>query len=468
MILENIEIVDAGAEGMAVGRTEDKVIFVPFVVPGDVVDVQVVKKRRRFLEGKAVRLVTPSPKRVEPHCAHFGLCGGCRWQSMSYAAQLYYKQKQVYESLVRIGKIDHPGMRPILPSPETRYYRNKLDFTFSNHRWLTADDMNRETGTVSTNALGFHIPQFFDKVVDIRECFHMRDPVNAIRNEARRYALEHGLSFYDVRIWQGLLRNLIVRNTNAGGLMVILVVREEHPAVKPMLEHLHRTFPEITSLFWVINPKRNDTIYDLEFNLYTGDPYITEKMAPYRQDGREITYRIGPVSFFQTNSRQAEALYRVAAEFAGFRGGETLYDLYTGTGTIACYAAPYVGRVVGIESVSAAVADAEVNARLNGFSNCTFVAGETEKVLTPEFIEAHGKPDILITDPPRAGMHEKVVSAILAAAPPTVVYVSCNPATQARDLALMNERYLPEAFQPVDMFPHTHHVENVALLKLVD
>ena len=468
MIYENVEIIDAGAEGMAVGKINEQIVFVPFVVPGDIVDVQITRKKKKYLEGKAVHFHRYSTKRTEPHCAHFGLCGGCRWQSMKYEEQLYYKQKQVFDSFTRIGKLDNPSIMPILPSAKTRYYRNKLDFTFSNHRWLTDEDRIGERETVNTNALGFHIPQFYDKVVDIIECFHMKDPANAIRTEARKYATDHLLTFYDVRTWKGFLRNLIIRNTEAGGLMVILVVRNLEDQLLPMLEHLANLFPEITSLFYVINPKQNDTIYDLEFNLFKGDPFITEKMPPFRPGGKEIEFRIGPASFFQTNSLQAINLYRIAAEFAMFQGNELVYDLYTGTGTIANYIAPYVSKVIGIESVAAAITDAEVNSMINNISTTTFFTGEAEKILTPEFVAAQGKPDVIITDPPRNGMHEKVVRTILNVLPEKVIYVSCNPATQARDIALMSDRYFMETCQPVDMFPHTQHVENIALLKLRD
>jgi len=468
MVYENVEITDAGSEGMAVGKIDEKIVFVPFVVPGDVVDVQITRRKKKYLEGKAIRFHQYSSKRVDPHCPHFGLCGGCRWQSMKYEEQLFYKQKQVFDSLTRIGKLTDPLILPILPSPKTRYYRNKLEFTFSNHRWLTDEDRNAEPGTTNTDALGFHIPQFFDKVVDIHECFHMSDPANAIRTAARKYAVDHELVFYDVRTWQGFLRNLIIRNTEAGGLMVILVVRNADDEIKKMLASLLTQFPEITSMFYVINPKKNDTIYDLEFNLFSGEPFITEIMPPFRPGGKETEFRIGPASFFQTNSIQAINLYRTAAGFAGLTGDEHVYDLYTGTGTIANYIAPYVQRVTGIESVEAAIADANLNSRINGITNTFFVAGEAEKILTGEFIESQGKPDIIITDPPRNGMHEKVVRSILEVKPGKVVYVSCNPATQARDLALMSETYYMEKCQPVDMFPHTQHVENVALLRTRD
>jgi 23S rRNA (uracil1939-C5)-methyltransferase len=466
MIYEKVEIIDAGAEGMAVGKIKEQIVFVPFVVPGDIVDVQITRKKKKYLEGKAVHFHHYSSRRTEPHCAHFGICGGCRWQGMKYEEQLYYKQKQVYESLTRIGKLENPVIFPILPSPETRYYRNKLDFTFSNHRWLTEEDRNLEPGTTNTNALGFHVPQFFDKVVDIQECFHMKDPSNAIRTAARKYAMDHDLVFYDVRTWQGFLRNLIIRNTEAGGLMVILVVRNKEDHLFPMLDHLASLFPEITSFYYVINPKQNDTIYDLDFHLFKGDSFITEKMPAFKPGGKEVEFRIGPASFFQTNSFQAINLYRITAELAMFTGNEIVYDLYTGTGTIANYIAPYVKKVVGIESVTAAIADAGINSRINNNSNTVFFAGETEKTLTPDFIALHGKPDIIITDPPRNGMHEKVVRTIMEACPEKVIYVSCNPATQARDIALMDPLYQMESCQPVDMFPHTQHVENIALLTL--
>jgi 23S rRNA (uracil1939-C5)-methyltransferase len=463
-VFERVEIIDAGSEGMAVGKINEQVIFVPFVVPGDVVDVQVTRKKKKYLEGKAIHIHIHSSKRIEPHCSHFGLCGGCRWQNMKYEEQLFYKQKQVFDSFTRIGKLKNISILPILPSPKIRYYRNKLDFTFSNRRWLIDEDRHIEPGTVNTDALGFHIPQFFDKVVDINECFHQKDPSNAIRSAARIYAVKHQMTFYDVRTWQGFLRNLIIRNTEAGGFMVILVFRHEDESIFPMLDHLALQFPEIASLYFVINPKKNDTIYDLAFNLYKGDPYITEKMPPFREGGKEIEFRIGPASFFQTNSLQAVNLYKTAAEFAGFNGNEHVYDLYTGTGTIANYIAPYVKRVTGIESVGAAISDAEVNSRINGIQNTEFFTGEAEKILIPEFFESHGRPDIIITDPPRNGMHEKVVCTILDIKPRKVVYVSCNPATQARDLALMSEQYNMEKCQPIDMFPQTQHVENVALL----
>ncbi|MCX6243290.1 MAG: 23S rRNA (uracil(1939)-C(5))-methyltransferase RlmD [Bacteroidetes bacterium] len=465
-IFECIEILDAGAEGKAIARIDGLVVFVPFVVPGDVVDIQLVKKKKSYLEGKAVRIHKYSEKRIEPFCEHFGTCGGCRWQNMNYSEQLGYKQKQVKDSIERIGKIENAVIHPILPSHDSQYYRNKLEYTFSNHRWLTRTD---QTGAEripekEMNALGFHIPLMFDKVLDINHCYLQPDPSNAIRLEARRYALEHDLTFYDVRKWTGFLRNLLIRTSLTGEVMVIFVfTTDAKMEIVPFLDHMQECFPSITSLWYVINGKKNDVISDLPFHHYKGLPWIAEKMTDFRGD-REIEFHIGPSSFFQTNTRQAFLLYRKAAEFAGFTGNETVYDLYSGIGTIASYIATSVKRVVGIESVPPAVEDAKENAGRNGLTNTSFFPGEAEKILNPDFFKEHGAPEIIITDPPRAGMHEKVVKAILHAAPEKVVYVSCNPATQARDIALMKDQYDLAACQPVDMFPHTQHVENIALL----
>jgi 23S rRNA (uracil1939-C5)-methyltransferase len=464
VIFENVEILDAGSEGKAVARVGDMVIFVPFVVPGDVVDIRITRRKRNYREGKAIRFHKYSEKRSEPFCEHFGTCGGCRWQNMKYEEQLFYKQKQVEDSLLRIGKIEDASVLPIIPSPDTRFYRNKLEFTFSNRRWLTDEDRLQERENREMNALGFHIPLLFDRVLDINTCYLQQEPSNSIRLEAKKYALEHQLSFYDVRTWEGFLRNLLIRISGSGEIMVIMVFRtDERDIITGFLDHLSSVFPEITSLYYVINPKKNDVITDLPYNLYKGKPYIVESMNAYGTD-REIEVRIGPASFFQTNSAQARVLYRIAADFAGFRGDETVYDLYTGIGSIANYISGAVKKVVGIESVPSAIDDARANAMLNGIRNTSFFAGEAEKILTPEFFSANGSPDIIITDPPRAGMHERVVKAMLAAAPGRIVYVSCNPATQARDLALLKEHYRVGKCQPVDMFPHTQHVENIALL----
>jgi len=461
-IYEKVEIIDAGAEGKAVARVNDLVIFVPFVVPGDVVDIEVVRKKKSYIEGKAIRFHVYSEKRTEPFCSHLGMCGGCRWQSMKYSEQLYYKQKQVGDSFTRIGKILNPEILSILPSEKTTCYRNKLEFTFSNHRWFT--EKAEGTELQDPNALGFHLPLMFDRVLDIDHCYLQDEPSNAIRLEAKKYALENQLSFYDVRKWQGLLRNLIIRNSNSGDLMVIFIFRtDEQELIQPLMDHFKIKFPEITSLFYVINPKKNDVISDLPTHLFSGKPYIVEKMNAFRTQ-KELEFRIGPVSFFQTNSGQARHLYRVAAEFAGFNGDEKVYDLYTGTGTIANYISGAVKKVTGIESVESAVEDARENSRLNGVTNTDFYSGEAEKVLTDEFFEKQGKPDVIITDPPRSGMHGKVVSAMLNSAPGKIVYISCNPATQARDIALLKENYILVKCQPVDMFPHTQHLENIALL----
>ncbi len=465
---ENVEVLDAGSEGKAVARVGELVIFVAFVVPGDVIDIQVIRKKRSFCEGKATSIHTLSAKRATPFCEHFGICGGCKWQHMDYKDQLFYKQKQVEDSLVRIGKITSPTILPIIPSERTRFYRNKLEYTFSNRRWLTEEDRRGNVPHEDMDALGFHIPGLFDKVLDIRNCHLQDDPSNSIRLFIRNYAIEKQLSFYDVRNWTGLLRNLIIRNTSMGDLMVIVVFREALPdIIDPMLNLLKQEFPSITSLFYVINPKKNDTTSDLVFHHFAGLPYITEKMPFFRNGVKDVEYRIGPSSFFQTNSFQAINLYRTTAEFAGFTGRETVYDLYTGTGTIANYIAASVGRVVGIESVAAAIADAQINARLNGLDNTSFFAGEAEKILTPLFIAENGMPDIIITDPPRSGMHEKVIQMILEVKPARIVYVSCNPATQARDLLLLSGVYQHVKSQPVDMFPHTQHVENVTLLEKI-
>lgn len=461
-VYENVTIIDAGSEGKAIARVNELVIFVPFVVPGDIIDIEVVRKKRSYIEGKAIRFHFYSEKRTPAFCSHFGVCGGCRWQSMKYTEQLYYKQKQVLDSFERIGKIPNPDILPILASEKTTCYRNKLEFTFSNHRWFT----ERVEGmiTENSNALGFHLPMLFDRILDIDHCYLQDEPSNAIRLEAKKYAIENQLSFYDARNWNGFLRNLIIRNSNSGDLMTIFIFNSgEDEKIYPMLNHFKSRFPEITSLYYVINPKKNDIINDLPSYLYHGKPYITEKMRSFKSN-KEIEFRIGPVSFFQTNSLQAANLYRIAAEFADFNGTETVYDLYTGTGTIANYISEAVKTVVGIESVEAAVEDARKNTVLNGITNTFFFAGEAEKILTPDFILANGRPDVIITDPPRSGMHEKVVKTMLEIAPQKIVYISCNPATQARDIALMRDYYRLEKSQPVDMFPHTQHMENIALL----
>jgi 23S rRNA (uracil1939-C5)-methyltransferase len=462
LIIENVEIIDAGAEGNAIARYNDMVIFVPFVVPGDICDIRIVSKKRRFYEGRAVHFHKYSSARIDPVCSHFGTCGGCRWQCMAYAEQLRYKQKQVSDNFSRIGHLEYPEIRPILASANTEFYRNKLEYTFSPFRWLSQDEMSIDQADQDMDALGFHIPGMFDRIVDIEKCWLQPEPTNEIRLAVKMFAKSKGLSFYNIRKFNGDLRNLIIRNSNTGDLMVIMVFGTDSSAVIDMvMNFLAERFPQITSLYYVVNQKHNDTIGDLEPVLFKGEGFMTEQME-------ELHFRIGPLSFFQTNSAQALELYRIVRDFAGLKGTGVIYDLYTGTGTIANFLASGASKVIGIEYAEAAVKDAEVNSGLNCIANTAFFAGDMVKVLTPEFIAEHGKPDVVITDPPRAGMHEKVVLRILEAEPSRIVYVSCNPATQARDLSLLKERYNIVAIQPVDMFPHTHHVENVCLLELKD
>ncbi|MFH1120366.1 MAG: 23S rRNA (uracil(1939)-C(5))-methyltransferase RlmD [Bacteroidota bacterium] len=458
LIIENIEILDAGAEGNAIARHNDMVIFIPFVVPGDVCDIRIVSKKRRFYEGRAIRFHKYSTARIDPVCSHFGTCGGCRWQGMSYKEQLKYKQKQVSDNFSRIGHLEYPEIKPIIASAKTEFYRNKLEYTFSPFRWLTKDEMDVDPASRDMDALGFHIPGMFDRIIDIDKCYLQPEPTNEIRLAIKQFAKTKGLSFYNIRNFNGDLRNLIIRNSNSGDLMIIVVFGTDNEEVVDMvMKFLVDGFPQITSLYYVINQKHNDTISDLDPVLYKGEAFMTEQME-------NLKFRIGPLSFYQTNSLQASVLYNVARDFAGLTGNETVYDLYTGTGTIANFVASKALKVVGIEYIEAAVKDAEVNSRINGIENTHFFAGDMVKLLTPEFISVNGNPDVVITDPPRAGMHEKVVKSILEALPSKIVYVSCNPATQARDLSILAEKYEIRAIQPVDMFPHTHHVENVCLL----
>lgn len=458
-LFENVRIVDAGAEGNAVGRVDEKVIFVPCVVPGDLVDIKALKNKKSFYEGKAVRIHEFSDKRVEPKCSHFGVCGGCRWQNMKYSEQLFYKQKQVEDSLKRIGNFDYPDVLPIIPSENEYFYRNKLEFTFSNKRWLDESEMENDPLTRDMNGLGFHIPGMFDRIVDIENCYLQADPSNSIRNAVKKYATDMGLTFFDTRKISGFLRNLLIRTTTTGDLMVILVVfYDDREAIYNLLDYVYKQFPSITSLMYVVNPKRNDTISDLEVILYKGRDHMIETME-------DLKFMIGPVSFFQTNSLQAYKLYQVARDFADLSGTEVVYDLYTGTGTIANFVASKAKKVIGIEFVPSAIQDADVNAQINGIHNTVFYAGDIAKVLNQGFIDQNGIPDVLITDPPRAGMVEKVIEQILVMLPQKIVYVSCNPATQARDVNLLSEHYRVVKVQPVDMFPHTQHVENVMLME---
>ena len=463
IILNDVQVSDAGAEGKAIVRVDGMVVFVPFVVPGDIIDLKIIKKKKNYAEGRALCVKQPSPLRVEPLCTHFGICGGCKWQTLNYESQLQYKQQQVKDNLERLGHIDTQGMRPICGSDKTAYYRNKLEFTFSTKRWLNEGEMRDDN---DPGAVGFHVPMVFDKVLPIEHCALQSEPSNHIRNALRDYALQHQIPFYDIRNHTGFLRNIVIRNTTTGQWMVIVIVAERNDELlMPMMEFLKSTFPEITSLLYIVNSKLNDSYTDLDVATYAGQDYITEQMPRY-QGGTPLQFRISPKSFYQTNSEQAFKLYSYVAEFADLKGDENVYDLYTGTGTIAQFLAGMCHHVTGIEYVEEAIVDARLNAQLNGFDNCTFYAGDMAKVLTDEFIKANGKPDVVVTDPPRAGMHEKVVEQLLAVEAPRIVYVSCNPATQARDLQMLSAKYDIRRIQPVDMFPHTQHVENVAELLL--
>ncbi|GAB3532802.1 23S rRNA (uracil(1939)-C(5))-methyltransferase RlmD [Pontibacter brevis] len=456
-ILENIRIEEMVAEGKCLARHNNMVIFVSGVAPGDVVDLRVTRKKKSFLEAVPVAFREYSALRVEPFCEHFGVCGGCKWQHIGYDTQLHYKQKQVKDNLERIGKVALPEFNPILGSAKTRYYRNKLEFTFSPNGWLTNEQIN-SVEEFDRNALGFHIPGRFDKILDIQHCYLQPDPSNAIRLAVRDYGRANGLAFFDVVKHQGFLRNLIIRTANTGELMVILqVYQNDQEAITGVMEHLKNTFPEITSLQYVVNPKGNETYHDLEVVCYDGLPYIHEEMEG-------IQFRVGPKSFYQTNADQAYELYRLARELADLKGDELVYDLYTGAGTIANFVARQCREVIGIEYVPSAIEDAKINSQINNITNTTFYAGDMKDILSDELIERHGRPDVVITDPPRAGMHEDVVGKLLQVHPDRIVYVSCNPATQARDLELLSAKYDVARVLPVDMFPQTHHVENIVLL----
>ena len=500
-LLEQVTITDVAAEGKALARVNDMVVFVPYVVPGDVVDLQVKRKKHSYAEAVAVKFHEYSPLRSEPFCKHFGVCGGCKWQCLKYEEQIRYKQKQVTDNLVRIGKIELPEISPILGSEQTERYRNKLEFTFSNKRWLTQEEVDKDFKYDQMNAVGFHIPGAFDKVLAIDECHLMDDICNRIRNGVRDYAYEHNLTFFDLRSQEGMLRNMMIRRVEASpnplpkrgladsaevdasqgnvtmskspllgrgrgeapGLMVVMqfkiVAPEEEAQMKQLLQFMADTWPEITSLIYVINNKCNDTIGDLPIYVFKGEDHIIEEMEG-------LKFKVGPKSFYQTNSRQAYNLYKVTREFAGLTGDELVYDLYTGTGTIANFVSRKARQVIGIEYVPEAIEDAKVNSALNGIDNTLFFAGDMKDILNQEFINQYGRPDVIITDPPRAGMHNDVIDTILFAEPKRIVYVSCNPATQARDLSLLDVKYKVLRVQPVDMFPHTHHVENVVLLEL--
>jgi len=449
------------AEGKALARHDGKVIFIEGgVVPGDVVDIRLSKNKKDWAEGKAVHIHTYSDKRAEPFCEHFGTCGGCKWQMLPYPLQLEYKQQQVADHLQRIGKLALPAMDPIKGSRHTIHYRNKLEFTFSNRAYLTAEEIKDNEGVVlERNALGFHVPKLFDKVLDINTCYLQEEPVNLIKNTVREYALAHGLSFYDIRAQEGWLRNMVVRICTTGEIMVNLVIHHENKKNREaLLKHLLEVVPAITTLVYTINPKKNDTIFDLEPKVYYGKGYVEEKLE-------DFVFKIGPKSFFQTNTYQGEVLYQVTRDFAGLTGTEIVYDLYCGTGSIGIFVSPQAKKIVGIELIKEAIDDARENAARNNVQNAHFFAGDVIDICDDAFFEHHGQPDVVITDPPRAGMHEKLVNKLLQIAAPKIVYVSCNPATQARDLALLDALYTVEKVQPVDMFPHTHHIENVVLLK---
>ena len=458
IILENVLIEGIAAEGKAIARIDGVVLFVEYAVPGDVVNVKVIKKKKNYMEGVITSIVKPSAQREEPFCKHFGVCGGCKWQHLPYELQLKAKKQQVYDQLVRIGHLDIPEISPIIPSDEIRYYRNKLEFTFSSKRWIYGNEDPESLSPEERCGLGFHVGRFFDKVLDIKHCWLQKEPSNAIRLFMKEYALSHGLPFYNIRENTGYLRNMVVRSNSAGEIMLTVVFAyEDHSLMDPFLNAISEAFPEIISLYYVINSKLNDSISDQECILFKGADAIWERME-------NLKFKIGPKSFYQTNSAQAYKLYSAARQLASLKGGEVVYDLYTGTGTIAQFVSSSASKVIGIEYVKEAIDDANVNAAANGITNCEFFAGDMKDVLTPEFIAEHGRPDVMIIDPPRAGMHPDVVKTILGAAPERIVYVRCNPASQARDLAMMSGQYKITAVQPVDMFPQTIHVENICEL----
>lgn len=462
LILENVKIEAVAAEGKSLAHVDGTVVFVEFAVPGDIVNVKVTKKKKNYMEGFILEIVKPSEDRLQPFCEHFGICGGCRWQPLPYDMQLKAKQQQVWDQLVRIGHLEIPDISPILPSDKTKYYRNKLEFTFSNKRWIYNNEDPDSLTDEERLGLGFHVGKFFDKVLDIKHCSLQPDPSNEIRLFIREYAVTHNLEFYNIRENTGFLRNIIIRNNQVGDVMLtVCFAYDDQDKIVPMLDAIAAEFPQIKSLHYVINEKLNDSISDLDCILYKGEDAIWETMG-------KLKFKIGPKSFYQTNSEQAYKLYSVAKEFAALTGNEVVYDLYTGTGTIAQFISDKASKVIGIEYVKEAIEDARINAEANGITNCTFFDGDMKDILTADFIREHGKPEVMIIDPPRAGMHPDVVKVIMEAAPERIVYVSCNPASQARDLAMMSPMYEITAVQPVDMFPHTMHVENVCALKLKD
>ncbi|MBE6328842.1 MAG: 23S rRNA (uracil(1939)-C(5))-methyltransferase RlmD [Bacteroidales bacterium] len=459
-LLEKVEITDVANEGKAIAKVNEMVVFTQYVVPGDIVDIQVTRKKNSYMEGRVTQIHSYSSKRSEPFCSHYGVCGGCKWQILPYEEQIRHKQRQVFNNLTRIGKVELPEISPILGSEDTIFYRNKLEFTFSNKKWLTYEQVSSGATFENMNALGFHIPGMFDKVLDIEKCYLQNELCNEVRDAIKAYAYEKGLPFFDLRNHEGFLRTMVFRTSSIGEVMLILVFYHENREMREdLLNHLRNKFPQITSLLYVINGKCNDTITDQEVHLFWGKDHIFEEMEGLR-------FKIGPKSFYQTNSKQAYELYKIARDYAQLTGNELVYDLYTGTGTIACFVAGKAKKVIGIEYVPEAIEDAKINAKNNQIENTLFYAGDMKNILTKEFVLEHGRPDVIITDPPRDGMHPDVIETILSAEPKRIVYVSCNPATQARDLNLLDVKYKVTAVQPVDMFPHTHHVENVVALEL--
>ena len=459
LLLENVHIEKIAAEGKGLAHVDGMVVFVDYAVPGDVVDIRVLKKKKNYMEGRIEKLVTPSKDRLEPFCSHFGVCGGCRWQHLPYGIQLEAKRQQVEDQLVRIGHLSVPEIRPTLPSEKIQYYRNKLEFSASERRWLLPGENPEEVAENDRMGLGFHVGKFFDKVLDIKQCHLQTEPSNAIRLFIKNFCIENGYSFYNIRENHGFFRNMFVRTTEDGQVMLIVCFgTADMPKITALLDAVQGRFPQITSLYYVVNEKLNDSIADLSPVLYKGSPAIYEKME-------NLSFKIGPKSFYQTNSAQAYRLYSVARDFAALTGDEFVYDLYTGTGTIAQFVSAKAKKVIGIEYVPEAIEDAKANAKANGITNCEFFAGDMKDVLSEAFIEEHGRPDVIILDPPRAGIHPSVADVILKAAPKRMVYVSCNPASQARDLAILCKDYVITAVQPVDMFPHTMHVENVVALE---
>jgi len=466
IILENLLVEDYAAEGKSLARVDGKVIFIENVIPGDVVDVRLVKNKKDWAEGHALQYRSFSADRVQPFCSHFGVCGGCQWQMLPYEKQLYYKHRQVKDNLQRIGKVELPEILPIMGAHETRYYRNKIEYTFGNKRFLKKEELGDLSVSSEQDVVGFHAKGMFDKIVDIDTCYLQAEPTNAIRLAIKAFAKKNGYSFYDIREHRGLLRTMQIRLCNTGELMVNIVFGEDDEKKRnELLEHIAAQFPQITTLLYTINTKKNDSLHDLDPVIYHGKGYAIEKLST-GPNGKEFQFKIGPKSFFQTNTSQGERLYQVTRDFAELTGNEIVYDLYCGTGSIGIFVSGNAKKIIGVEMIAAAIEDAKENAALNNLSSAEFYAGDVIDICNDDFFALHGKPDVIITDPPRAGMHEKLVRKILEIAAPTVVYVSCNPATQARDLALLDEKYAVTKIQPVDMFPHTLHIENVLQLKL--